>query len=276
MATQNVSSNGRSVALCLLTFVVGGCTSPRVVLPQGSGVPLADYHEVFDSAVDVCRRVRTLELMLAISGRTGDVSLRGRVRGAMARPASLRLEGLAPFGQLGFLLVAGDEPPVLLLPRERRVVTGATGRDLLEVLAGLALGPADLRAVLTGCLVPDPRPLGARTYGNAWVGVDLEGDATLYIHRVDDAPVMVAGRRSGFIVEYQDHARGLPRRVRVQTTAPSTVVTDLTVRMSQVSINVEIDEEAFVPVVPATFVPMSIDALRASAGPLEDTNPSDP
>ena len=33
---------------------------------------------------------------------------------------------------------------------------------------------------------------------------------------------------------------------------------------------------AFVPLVPATFVPMSIDALRASAGPLEDTNPSDP
>lgn len=276
MATRSGVSSGNAVVLCLFTLVLGGCTSSRVVLPQGSGVPLADFHPLFDSAVEPCRQVRTLEMMLAISGQTGDTSLRGRVRGALAQPASLRLEGLAPFGPPGFVLVAGEQPPVLLLPRERRVVTDATGRDLLEVLAGLDLSPADFMAVITGCLVSDPRPLTARTYGNGWVGVDLEGDATLFVRRVDDTVVTVAGRRAGLVVHYQDHARGLPRRVRVQTVGPRSVATDLTATMSQVSINLELNDQVFVPMVPDGFTSMSIDALRDTRGPLEEPRRSDP
>jgi hypothetical protein len=231
---------------------------------------------LFDAAIGPCRQVRTIELMLAISGKTGDTSLRGRVRGALAQPGSLRLEGLSPFGPPGFVLVAGEKPAVLVLPRERRVITNATSRDLLEALAGLALSPADFLAVITGCLVPDPRPLGAQTYGNGWVGVDLEGDATLFFDRVDDVSVMVAGRRPGLMVEYDDHMRGLPRRVRVQTSGAGMATTDLTAAISQVSINVEIDARAFVPSVPDSFVSMSLEALQETGGPLEQPAPSEP
>ena len=275
MATRNVGLRRSSLALGLLTLVLGSCTSPRLVLPDGAGAPLADYHDLFDAVIGPCRQVRTLELMLAIRGQTGGRSLRGRVRGALARPESLRLEGLAPFGAPGFVLVAGDQPAILLLPREQRVVTDATGQDLLDALTGLPLTPADFQAVITGCLVPDPRPLNARTYRNGWVGVELEGDATLYLQRLGDTPVMVAGRRPGFIIEYDDHARGLPRRVRVQTAVSGAVVTDLTATMSQVSINIELDGQAFVPVVPDGFVPMSVDALRSTDGPLAETRPLD-
>lgn len=237
---------------------------------------MSDYRDLFDRAVETCRGVSTLEALLAISGRAGDANLRGRVRAALAEPASLRLEGLTPFGGPAFVLVVGHEPAILLLSRERRVVTNATGRDLLEILAGLPLDPADFRAVVTGCLVRDPRPLGARSYPNGWVGVDVEGDATVYLQQVDDAPVIVAGRRPGMVIEYDDHRGGLARRLRVTTTAPSTVETDLTAVMSQVSINVELDSRVFVPVVPDGFAPMSIEALRATAGPLEGPRPSDP
>ena len=275
MATPDAGSHGRLARLCILTLVLSACASPRITLPSGAGTPLPDYEDLFAAAVEPCRRVRTLELLLAISGRAGDARLRGRVRGALARPGSLRLEGLAPFGAPAFVLVAGAAPPVLLLPRERRVVTGASGRDLLAVLAGLPLGPADFRAVLTGCLVPHPRAVAARTYGGGWTGVALEGDATLYLREVGAAPVMVGGRRPGLIVEYAEHVRGLPRRVRVQTTAPGAAPTDVTATLSQVGINVELDERAFVQDVPAGFVPVPIETLRGAPGPLEDARPPD-
>ena len=206
--------------------------------------------------------------MLAIEGETGDTRLRGRVRGALARPAALRLEGIAPFGAPAFVLVAGGAPAVLLLPRQRRVVADATGKQLLELLAGLPLGPADLRAVLTGCLVPDPVAIGARTYRNGWVGVQLQGDATLYVNHVDGKPLIVAGRSGGLSVVYGDHMRGMPRRIHLRTTTSGGVITDVTATLSQVSINVEIDERAFAGLVPGDFTPTSIDTLRPDAGPL--------
>ena len=276
MATPDAGSSARSlrlVCVCILTLVLGACAPPRINLPRGAGTPLADYEDLFAAAVEPCRRVRTLELLLAISGRTGDARLRGRVRGALARPASLRLEGLAPFGAPAFVLVAGAAPPVLLLPRERRVVSGASGRDLLAALAGLPLGPADLRAVLTGCLVPHPRAVAARTYGGGWIGVALEGDATLYLREVGAARVTVAGRRPGLIVEYAGHVRGLPRRIRVQTAAPGAAATDLTATLSQVDINVELDARVFVQDVPDGFTPVSIETLRGAPGPLEEARP---
>ena len=245
-----------------------GCAAPRIVLPQGAGTPLADYAGLFAAAAGPCRGVRTLELVLAIEGETDGTRLRGRVRGALARPASLRLEGVAPFGAPAFILVAGESPAVLVLPRERRVVTDAAGSDLLQLLAGLPLEPADLRAVLTGCLVPQPAPIAARTYGNGWVGVELEGEATLYVDRSGAEPVIVAGRRRGLVVAYGDHVRGMPRRVHVRSAPPGGAATDLTAMLSQVSINVEIDARAFVRVVPPDFTPTSIDALRPGAGPL--------
>lgn len=259
---------GRAAALCAAALVVGSCASPRVVLPVGAGTPLPDYTELFDAAADPCRRVRTLEFVLAIEGETGDTRLRGRVRGALERPAALRLEGIAPFGAPAFVLVAGEAPAVLLLPRQRRVVTDATGKQLLELLAGLPLGPADLRAVLTGCLLPDPLAVGASTYRNGWVGVHLQGGATLFVNQVDGEPVIVAGRRNGLSIVYGDHTRGMPRRIHLRTSASAGVITDVTATLSQVSINVEIDERAFAALVPVDFTPTSIETLRPDAGPL--------
>ena len=266
-----------AAAVCLLALALGACGAPpRIILPAGAGAPLADYEDLFAAAVESCPRVRTLELLIAISGRNGEAKLRGRVRGALARPASLRLEGLAPFGAPEFVLTAGPASAMLVLPRDRRVVTHAAGRDLLEALAGLPLDPADFRAVLTGCLVPEPRPVAARVYGRGWIGVALEGDATLYVRTTEGAPVVAAGRRRGLVVEYGEHARGLPRRIRVQTAASDPDAIDLTATLSQVSINVEIDERAFVQQAPDRFTPVSIDALRSGAGLLEDARPPDP
>ena len=212
--------------------------------------------------------------MLAIRGQVGDTGLRGRVRAALARPSSLRLEGLAPFGAPGFVLVAQPDNAVLVLPRERRVVTEATGSELLEALAGVALGAADFRAVLTGCVVPDPRPLAARVYGDDWIAVELEGDATLYLRMTDGTPSIVAGRRGSLIVEYLDHTQGLPRRVRVQSRQPGGSDTDFIATLSQVNINVELHADVFIVQGHDEYIPMTFEELRGTTGPLEEQRSS--
>ena len=242
----------------------------RLVLPEGPGAPLPDYQGVFESTVTACRQVRTMEMELAINGRSGDRRLRGRVRGALKRPASVRLEGLTPFGPLAFVLVAdpaGDA--VLVLPRDRRVVTHDDGGDLLGSLTGLVLGPDDFRAVLTGCLVPDPRPVSGRAYGDGWQVIELEGNATLFLRPVDGTRVVTAGRRPGMTVEYSDHVRGLPRHVRVLTTDTTGVATDLTATLSQVSINIELHTDAFVAPIRDNYETMTLDQFRGTVGPLE-------
>ena len=212
--------------------------------------------------------------MLAIRGQVGETKLRGRVRAALARPSSLRLEGLTPFGAPGFVLVAKPDNAVLVLPREQRVITDATGSELLEALAGVALGPADFQAVLTGCLVPDPRPRAAQAYGDDWIAVDLEGDATMYLRMIEGTPSIVAGRRGGLIVEYLDHTQGLPRRVRVQSREPGERDTDFTATLSQVNINIELHADAFIAQGQEEYVPMTFDELRGTTGPLEEQSSS--
>ena len=277
-ATQGAGSTTRTSTLwcaygLAVAVVLSGCAPPRPLLPQDAGVPLADYAELFDAATASCRRVRTLELVLAIDGETGDTRLRGRVRGALARPASLRLEGVAPFGAPAFVLVAGAAPAVLLLPRQRQVVTDASGRQLLEALAGLPLEPDDLRAVLTGCLVPHPQPVAAWTYRNGWTGIETADEAMLYVQGAGAEPLIVAGRRRGLVVAYSEHVRGLPRRVDVTSTPPGGVRSAVTATLSQVNINVEIDARAFARIVPDGFAPTSIDALRPGTGPLAVVEP---
>jgi len=277
----SVGSNRRSLltryphTICFLAIVlvVTGCTSrpPSIQLPEGRGVWFPGHEAVLEAATDQCRRVHTMELMVALRGRMRDTQLRGRVRTALARPASLRLEGVSPFGAPQFILVAKPDNAMLILPRDRQIVTDTPADQLLETLTGVALGPDDFRAILTGCVVPEPRAVGGRAFGNEWIAVDLEGEATVYLKDIEGSPTVVAGTRGMFTVEYADHTRGLPRRVRVQANDTGT---DLTASLSQVSINVELTEDVFVARVRDDYMPITLDQWRG-VSPLEvSTSPS--
>src|SRR5262249_15881926 len=69
----------------------------------------------------------------------------------------------------------------LLLPRDDRVLRGAKPEDILGALAGVTLGPADLAAILTGCVVPAPQAMDGRRHANGWASIDLAGGATLFL-----------------------------------------------------------------------------------------------
>jgi len=254
-----------------LGLLIAGCAPAGITLPQGSSTPISAHEEILSAAVDQCRGVRNMELLLALSGHTGGRGLRGRIRAALSRPGSLRLEGVSPFGAPGFILTARASMATLVLPRDRRVVTDAPAADLLEVLAGVSLSPDDFRAVLTGCFVPDPKSVGGRAYGDGWIVIDLEGGATVYLKEIEGVPAVVVGTRGPLTVEYAEHTRGIPRRVRVQARGTGSTDTDLTAVFSQVSMNIELHEDAFVAKVREDYASITLDELRR-IGLLEATH----
>ena len=259
----------RVLRICVVAALAAGCGSSRLVLPDGAGAPYPEYERLFGSVVSACRGVRSVEALIALSGRGGGASLRGRVRAGLAEPGSMRLEGLAPFGAPVFYLVASPAEATLWLTREARVVTDVPATELFASLTGIPFGPDDLRAVLTGCLVPAPRPTAGRRHGD-WVAVELAGGAVAWLRRVDGEHHLVAGTRDGLTIEYREFRRRLPRLVRVvsEAAAGREPLTDLTARLSQVNLNVALVPEAFSLAVPADVAPATLEELRG-AGPLE-------
>ena len=97
-------------------------------LPTTPGTPLPDFAAVHAEVSSACRGVRTL------TARTGAVGPRRAASACAAasspastRPASMRLEGVAPFGPPAFILAARPGAAVLLLPRDERVLRASPG-----------------------------------------------------------------------------------------------------------------------------------------------------
>lgn len=261
----------RTAALGLAALLAAACAPARrgFEAPDGPGAPLAEPHALWERVAAPCRGVRTMEFLLVLGGRSGGVALRRtRMRAAVERAGSLRLEALAPFGAPLFVFVARDGRATLLLPRERQVVRDARPAEVLRVLAGLALGPRDVHALLTGCLEPDPAAAAARRYGDGSVAVELRGGSTAWVRDPGGGQVVVAGHRGGLTVEYEEHVRGLPRRFRIRADG-SGGETDLTAALSRVNVNTALHPAAFLVDVPAGYAPVTLAGLRG-APPLED------
>ena len=262
----------------LVSVLLAGCagTAPPITLPGGPGRPIADFATRFTSAVAECADIRSFEALVRLQGRGGGVDVGGRVRAGFARPASLRLEMVAPFGAPGFYFVARPGNATLWLTREAQLLTGVPPEEIFASLTGIRLDPDDLRAVLTGCLADGPVPVAGRDHGD-WIAVDLDGGAVAYLRTVDGATRLAAGTRDRLTFEFGDFRRGLPRRVRVTSDdrlADGRFVTDLTATLSQVNINVPLDEAVFrLDRLPEDLTLITLDELRGAA-PLEVPPPA--
>lgn len=259
----------RLACLAALLVAAGACAARGVAWPTDPGTPWPDYQETFDEATASCRSVRALSAELVLEGRAGGTRLRGRIHGGFARPGKLRLEGIAPFGPPVFVLTALDGAATLFLPRERRVLTAPTAA-VLEALVGLALDAPDLMALVTGCFVPDPVGHRAVRFPDGSATVAVGGGAVLYLRVERGRSRLGAGRRDGLMVEYDAWADGVPTRLRVVQSAPSTrsgPLVDLAVRLSQVLVNPPLGPEVFVAKVPDDARPLTLDEVRET-GPL--------
>jgi hypothetical protein len=254
--------------ILLLAVGDGGCVPRGLQLPSGEGEAFPEYQRAFDEASLGCRDARSLSAELAISGRVGGEKLRGRVLAGIAAPGRLRLEAVAPFGPPVFILAASGTSATLLLPRENRVLTGEPASAILGALVGLELGPEDLLAILSGCVVASPDASAGRRYPGGWARVDLAGGATAYLGQDGQRWRIRAGIRPGLAIEYEpDGGRG-PSRVRLQVAASDrTPASDVRLGLSQVEMNPQLGPEVFALKVPRDATAITLADVR-SAGPI--------
>jgi hypothetical protein len=242
------------------------CATAGLKLPTGPGTPAPDATVALDQALAACSGIRSFTAELALSGRTGGQKVRGRLAVGLAAPASVYLEAPAPFGAPLFVFAAAsDDEATLWLPRDRRALEHGRPADVLDAVAGVPLGPAELRTALTGC-APRRSGNGARRFGDRWL--ILPGDVDLYLHR--DLPaglwqlVAVTHRHTGSVgawhVEYDAFQNGLPRLVRLRSADRQRF--DLRGELTQVEVNVPLEPATFRPRLPPGLEPVTIDELR--------------
>ena len=259
----------RRATLCLL-IVAASCASPRVTLPSGAATPFPDFVSAYTYATAECRAVRTMSASLSLSGRAGSTKLAARIDAGFAEPARLRLEGYPRVnfgGKPFFVLVASGPAATLVLTRDGRVLRGAAPSAIIEALAGVALEPDELRALVSGCALGTGQPSTGRSFANGWAAVDT-GDSTAFLRQLEGQWRIVAARRGSLTIEYSNFAGGRPSTVHLHTTpAPGVAPADLTLRISQVEINTPLDDAVFTVDVPRDAVPLTLEELRR-AGPL--------
>src|SRR5687767_2921460 len=250
----------------LIAVLASGCAPRLVQLPVDPGAPLPDFEAIHRQASAACSGVRTLTAELSLSGRAGGRALRGRAHVGFQRPAAIRLEGIAPFGPPAFVLAGSGANATLLLPRDNRVLRDARAEDILGALTGVALSPADLLAVLTGCVTAMPVATAGRLHQNGWASIDLSSGTTVFLERVSVGWQPRAARRLGWQIEYPTWQGSFPAAVRLRSTDPAVNV-DMTAAVSQLEANVTLEPATFTVNVPGDPLEITLDELR-DAGPL--------
>ncbi len=254
-----------AVGAALLCAACGA--PPLMKLPVGPGAPAVDAADALAMATIACRAVRTLTAEIAVSGSAGGHRIRGRLLAGVAAPASARLEAVAPFGAPLFIFAATADDATLVLPRENRVLEHGRPDAVLEAVAGVPLGAADLFLALTGCAPALARVQG-RQIGDWRVITAASGTAAddeWYVKRKPGATawrLVAAVHRSaeGWRAEYGDVHDGVPRSVRLAADDPKRF--DLRLVLSQVEINATLDADVFTAEIPRTAEPVTIQELR--------------
>lgn len=266
------------------------CAAPSLQkLPGGPGMPAADAPDAFLQATAACRAVHTFTAEIAVSGSVAGRPVRGRLLAGVSAPVSsaeplvsARLEALAPFGPPVFIMIVAGDDATLLLPRDHRVLVHGRPDAVLEAVAGVPLGGADLLAVLTGCADQEvsaapPARVQGRQIGD-WRVVNRTGDGAddvdWYLRRDASGAwrLVTAVHRRGvrpWRVEYDDFREGLPRSVRVATEDRRRF--DVRLGLSQVETNVPLGPEVFTVDVPRGTEPITLEELQES-GPLAESH----
>ena len=259
-----LSRSTPAVILLSLAASLPACAPKRIDLPTGTGTPYAEAPGAYAEAVKECRGVRTMQATLGLSGRAGTTALRGNVDAGFEAPDRIRLEGRHPLGRPVFILVAGGGRSTLYMPRDDRVLRDVPAESIVEALVGVSLAPGELRSLVSGCGFGVAEPSQGREYPGGDVAVDTAGSTT-YLRREQNVWRVVATTRAPLTVLYADFVNGRAATLRVASLG--TPRADLTVRLSDVNINVSMEDEVFAVDVPAGAQPLTLEELRR-AGPL--------
>ncbi len=274
VASPPVRSSAHFLPLILVTSAIvtlAACGGrPRVTLPTGAGTPFPGFTSAFTEATAECRAVRKLSATIRLSGRAGKTKVAARIDAGFAVPAQIRLEGYprVSFGGKPFFVLASRKAEAtLLMPRDARVLRGAAPAAIVEALAGVALGPEDLRAIVAGCGLQSPDPVSGRSFAKGWAAIDA-GGTTVFLRQIDRRWRVAGATRGPLSIAYGDFAAGKAATVQITTPAgDGGAGADLVLRLSEIEIDPPLDDRVFEVEVPADATPLTLEELRR-AGPL--------
>lgn len=243
------------------------CGSVRVAFPTGAGVPEPEAIARWWAATQTCKNASSYSAEIRIGGKVGTEKLRsGTLQGAMTRDGGIRLLAVAPVGAPIFVLAGTTERATLTLPREKRFITAATA-DIVWALIGLRLTPIDWLDLATGCVTSAPADSGERLGKSLFVRLQHNAGRV----RLDPEGAawrIVAGERPDLLIEYRQFQGSWPAAARVASRTDASVFVGLDMTFSQISVNdPALRPQAFVANVPADFLSMTLNELRA-IGPL--------
>jgi outer membrane lipoprotein-sorting protein len=259
---RRISRAVRALAAAAL-FLAVACGGKVPALPSGNGSPYPDAPAAYTEATAQCRGVKTLSAEIGLSGRAAGSKVRGRIVAGFASPGKVRLEAPAPFGRPVFTLVARDDKATLVLNRDRRVIRDAAPTALVEALAGVPMSPDDLRGAVAGCGFGGAELTDGESFPNEWIAGE-SGGARVWLHKVGGAWRLVAASRNGLEIRYDQYASGRPAQVRLRATNTDAASTDLTLQLSQVDVNVPLEDRVFDVEIPDDAAPITLDELRRS------------
>jgi hypothetical protein len=250
-----------------MALLCTSCGARRLSLPSGPGTPATDGDQVVAEATSGCAAVTSLTAEVAVSGSVAGRRLRARLLIGLSAPDSARVEAFAASQQV-FILVARRGEATLLLPRENRVLERGQPADILEAIAGVALGAAELRRTLLGCPpVENVSFSGARQVGD-WRILNA-GPTQMFLRRSPPngswrliAVVHRDPKRPEWRAEYRDFDPQLPRSTHLVSSESERF--DLSLVLSQTELNATLPQTAFEVRIPASAEPMTLEELRRS------------
>jgi len=258
-------------AAIALALLAASCGAPGLVrLPSGAGAPFPEFTQALEQASAACRSIHTLTAAVAVSGHAGGDKVRGRLLAGASRPASLRLEGVAPFGPPLFVLAAADRHATLFFPRSHEVVRDEPG-PVLEALTRVPLTAADALAALTGCPLSEAPATSGRVFDRGRAAIEHADRATTYLARAGSGWRIVDAVRGDVRAHYDQFDGDRPSLVRLVASAGG-VESDLTLRLSDVDLNVDLAPATFTVDVPPGARSITLDDLR-SGGALSGRSP---
>lgn len=243
-------------SLFALSLGVAACAPATVQFPTGAGTSLQGVSRIHGQITRHCSAVHSFTAELTLAGRALGERLRGRVIAGFAQPDAMRLEGVAPFGAPVFVLVSRAGVSTLLLSKQSAVLTGEAPEEVLAALIGVSLGPADLRALLTGCVTDAPVTTGAG-FSNGWASLSYTDETTTFLRRTNDTWAVRGARRGRWLIEFPAWSGTFPSEVRLRSED-----VDLAVQVQQVEANAGIDPAAFTVRVPVGTRRLTLDDVR--------------
>lgn len=242
-----------------------------IALPSDPGTPLQDAAAIHARLSSLCAGVRTMTAEIGLSGRAGDESVRGTVFAGFERPASMRLQAVGPLlvGPV-FTLTARGGRATLVLHRDSAILRDEAPEAILEAMAGVALAPADLQAVFTGCVLPAPRAISGTLHANGMASIDIETTelprrtAKLFLRRSGSQWQLRSAQRDRWQIDYEPWTGSFPQTVSLIAREPSV---NIRAALSQIETNREIDPAAFTVDAKNDLTPITLEELR-EAGPL--------